>query len=304
MLSQRLPIIQTLLTGVSSNNIFTINTPAGIDIKLKITNNINPKLYFSYVKSKFTHVEEAELKRNLTKLKKLIAVSSETGQQAYYEALCVELVKVVREQEIFALGYYKKINISSIDKFRYQVKDNCIKFDMLNIDMLKNFPRVIPKRVRSVIKKLKDYKVFDELHILYIDYTEEILKTNKEKIREKDPILFGKFSFDPNTLYYITDWVDKYCDLTLVKLVDTLKITDSEFELDSIPEIDDKYVKKILQEVDDRVKRLSITTPSNFRNLMAEEDKVEIEKVGFFRNILAFIGKLFFIPIGGPKGGR
>lgn len=114
-------------------------------------------------------------------------------------------------------------------------------------------------------------------------HTGEVVKTNKEKIREKDPILFGRFSFTPNTYYYITDWVDKYCDLTLVKLVDTLKVTDPEFELDFIPEIDDKYVKKIMQEVDDRVKRLSMTKPSNFVGLMREEDGGN--KVGFFRKL-------------------
>lgn len=262
--------------GVFSGSTYLdYTTPAGVGMKYENRGNINPKLYFSYVKSKFTMIQQEALKKNLTKLKKLIVLSKEMKQQAYYESLCLELAKTIREQEAQALGYDKKIDVSTIEKFRYQVKDNCIKFEPLE-----KFPRVIPKKVRIVIKRLQNLKVFDELHVLYIDYTGEVVKTNKEKIREKDPILFGRFSFAPNTFYYITDWVDKYCDLTLVKLVDTLKVTDPEFELDSIPEIDDKYVKKIMQEVDDRVKRLSIARPSNFVGLMAEEDGMK--RSGFF----------------------
>lgn len=259
-------------------NTFAYTSPTGLGLKYESKNNINPKLYFTYVKSKFTTIEQEVLKKNLTKLKKLIVLSKEMNQQAYYESLCLELAKIIREQEVQVLGYDKKLDISIIEKFRYQVKDNCIKFESLE-----KFPRIIPKKVRSIIKRVQDLKVFDELYVLYIDYAGETIKTNKERIKEKDPILFGRFSFDSNTVYYITDWVDKYCDLTLIKLIDTLKITDPEFELDSIPEIDDKYVKKIMKEVDDRVKRLSITRPSNFVGLMGEEDRVN--KAGFFKRL-------------------
>lgn len=288
----------TLLTigsvggAYATNTNYLISTPQGMSFKIETKNMINPKLYFSYVKSKFTTLEQEALKKNLTKLKKLIVLSKEMKQQAYYESLCLELAKTVREQEAQALGYDRKLDISMINKFRHQVKDNCIKFETLE-----KFPRVIPKRVRAVIKKLREYKLFDELHVLYIDYTGEVAKTNKDKIREKDPILFGTFSFAPTTYYYITDWVDKYCDLTLVKLVDTLKATDPEFGLDAIPEIDDNYVKQIMKEVDERVERLSITAPSNFRNLMIEEDKINnprmVVKAGFFKRLKYY---LFGIP--------
>lgn len=283
--SQTVPLGIGMVGGTyATDTNYLLTTPQGMTFKIETKNMINPKLYFSYVKSKFTITEQEALRKNLTKLKKLIVLSKEMQQQAYYESLCLELAKTVREQEAQALGYDRKLDVSMINKFRYQVKDDCIKFETLE-----KFPRVIPKRVRAVIKKLQGYKLFDELHVLYIDYTGEVVKTNKDKIREKDPILFGKFSFAPNTYYYITDWVDKYCDLTLVKLVDTLKTNDPEFGLDSIPEIDDNYVKQIMQEVDERIKRLNITTPSNYRNLMVEEDKVNnprmVVKAGFFKKL-------------------
>ena len=46
--------------------------------------------------------------------------------------------------------------------------------------------------------------------------------------REKDPILFGTFQneeskFILDRFYYIADWVDEYCDLTLDKLINELK---------------------------------------------------------------------------------
>ena len=39
-------------------------------------------------------------------------------------------------------------------------------------------------------------------------------KTKKEIEEEKDPILFGVFK-ESRRLYYIGDWIDEYCNLTM-----------------------------------------------------------------------------------------
>ena len=53
------------------------------------------------------------------------------------------------------------------------------------------------------------------------------MDTPAEEIKKRDPIVFGVIA-GSNKLYYITDWVDEYCDLTLAKFVDTLKITTDD----------------------------------------------------------------------------
>jgi len=45
--------------------------------------------------------------------------------------------------------------------------------------------------------------------------------TEKEKEKAKDPILFGVMKNSRN-LYFIADWEDEYCDLTLSKMLNVL----------------------------------------------------------------------------------
>jgi hypothetical protein len=59
---------------------------------------------------------------------------------------------------------------------------------------------------------------------VFTDYTgKEERKIEKEK-RDKDPILFGSFQSKDSYIvidrfYYLGDWEDDYCDLTLEKMV-------------------------------------------------------------------------------------
>lgn len=59
------------------------------------------------------------------------------------------------------------------------------------------------------------------MYVLFTDYTGEV---EKKVEKERDPILFGSFidrTVDEMSqrMYYLGDWVDEYCDLTLDKLV-------------------------------------------------------------------------------------
>ena len=68
--------------------------------------------------------------------------------------------------------------------------------------------------------------IFDELYVVFTDYTgKEERKVEKER-RDKDPILFGVFKNNAvvaDRFYFLGDWVDEYCDLTLDKLIDQYK---------------------------------------------------------------------------------
>ena len=37
-------------------------------------------------------------------------------------------------------------------------------------------------------------------------------------------------------MYYITDWIDEYCDLTLEKFVDTIGITKESLQMEGAPQ--------------------------------------------------------------------
>lgn len=84
---------------------------------------------------------------------------------------------------------------------------------------MKNYPREIPDEMIDVVQKTKG--LFDEFYVLFTDYSGEL---EKEVEKERDPILFGGFCTKSRDIvadrfYYLGDWIDEYCDLTLDKLV-------------------------------------------------------------------------------------
>jgi hypothetical protein len=229
----------------------------------------SPKIYFRFIKSKLTKIEQDLLREQLNKLKPMLIAANQSGQRALYEKLSVHAAVAIKEQEALAIGCGTRIPKKIIDRFIPKVVDKVVKFDLLA-----NFPRPIPVKVRTRIAEVREKQVFDEFHILYVDYTEEApLKTTAKKIREKDPILFGTFKFQPDVFYFIVDWVDKYCDITLSKVVETIQLEDPEYQLDMVPEVDEDYFNEIVKKVNKSHERLKKTNSRNFEELEAEENE-------------------------------
>jgi hypothetical protein len=82
------------------------------------------------------------------------------------------------------------------------------------------------------IAKASELEVFDNYVIVHYDPKGKNRQdTAKEEYKKRDPIVFGVIA-GSNKLYYITDWIDDYCDLTLEKFVDTLGITKDDLVTD------------------------------------------------------------------------
>lgn len=261
------------------NVVYTNDLDTGHSINLgttkdRKTGQISPALYMRYVKSKFTKTQKEKLQRRMAKLKKLIPYAQDMGQQAMYEELSKELVGILKEQEIDVLGFSRFVEYPTIDKFMQNVKDKVIRFEKFE-----NFPRVVPKRVQDKAKKLMKTGVFDSFHILYIDLSKsESIKSTSEKIANKDPILFGRTLLTPTRYYYIDDWVDDYCDLTMEKFIKQVKIEDPEFSLSSITELNEESFERLKTEVAERVKKLEATNRDNWRDLVREEERKKLEE--------------------------
>lgn len=238
------------------------------------TKRIGPKLYFSYVKSKLTKNQVKKLKARLQKLQSLVKNAHENGQKALYEEFSKMLVVAVRESEAAACGYDVFINRTHIEKFMYSVTENDkSNTNPIRFKKLEDFPRAIPANISKKIKSVQLKGLFDELHVLYLDYTNENVKSTKEKIREKDPIIFGKFNYDPERFYFIADWIDEYCDLTLSKFVDALKKNDEEYDVSHIEDVSPEYLERIKKEIAEREERLKSTNSTNYRDKMVAEEK-------------------------------
>ena len=175
---------------------------------------MTPYQYFQFVKSKVNEMNDKDLNKLYSISSELLEKYKKTGQIKAAKKLAFHIKSILKEKEIIDLGITKFIYRDDIENYI----DNIAK-DVVKIIELKNYPREIPDELVETIEKTKD--IFDEMYVLFTDYTGEV---EKEVEKERDPILFGSFidrTVDEMSqrMYYLGDWVDEYCDLTLDKLV-------------------------------------------------------------------------------------
>jgi hypothetical protein len=255
-------------------------TPAGTSVNLKTTRSellrdapgVSPRLFFKLLKSKMQTIEKKKLTENLEKLQSIVHVSKDLGQQALHEKLMEMIAIAVREMEISALGMERFVLRKDIEKFRKVRKDGVD--DVVFFERWENYPRVPPTAVVDRVKYIRDMKLFDDYWVLYTDYTKghKELKTNKEKIKEKDPILFGVFAYQPDKFYWIADWVDEFCDLTLDKFIETLKKDDVDYKTGQL-EFNYESFDQIKKDVMERHERYKNSNAVSFRQNMVIEDQ-------------------------------
>ena len=148
------------------------------------------------------------------------------GQTALVEDLLRGLVTNKYESVLYAEGLYYVINEDQMVSFVTQCEKG------IKLDYIKNFTRPLPQEVVDKINKINQLEVFDNYVILYYDPDGKIYKeTAKEEAKRKDPIIFGLIA-GSKKLYYITDWVDEYCDLTLENFIDAIGIKREELHMD------------------------------------------------------------------------
>jgi len=136
------------------------------------------------------------------------------GQQALAEKL-IDMIEVVRsESQLFALNLKQYITEEQIIEFYKKSEKG------LNLLWIKNFSRIIPSEFIEIKRKLDELGVFDNYTILTYDPNgKTYAETKEEEDKRKDPIFFGVIK-GSRKLYYIGDWVDDYCDLTLENFID------------------------------------------------------------------------------------
>ena len=109
----------------------------------------------------------------------------------------------------------------------YLIEDRLVEFVKkapkgLQLDWIKNFTRVIPDQVISRKVESDERLIFDNYVVLHYDPEKKSwAETEAEKEARRDPILFGVLQ-GSRKLYFVGDWVDDYCDLTLDQVADLL----------------------------------------------------------------------------------
>lgn len=185
---------------------------------------MEPNAYFEDIKNNIQQLNDEELIKAFNRYLQVIEDAIALGQEDLVELSRFQAKTIQKELTAYKEGIRRYVYTDDIIKFIDKVKPA----RSVRIIDLKNYRRVIPEENRNVIKEVKSKNIFDKFCVIYTDYTETTNPSPKEQkiIKEnRDPICFGYFENTTSQekgsrFYFITDWIDEYCDLTLDKMIE------------------------------------------------------------------------------------
>lgn len=178
---------------------------------------LTPQEYFEQVKERKHNITDEELLKVYDNCLELLNKYKITGQKKGMRKLLFHLECIEKEREIVKMGITTFIYRDDIEEYIDTVAKDTVK-----IIELENYEREIPDEIVEIIGGVKEK--FDQLYIVFTDYTGKVERKVQKERRAKDPILFGTFQNQTSRtvidrFYYLGDWEDEYCDLTLDKMV-------------------------------------------------------------------------------------
>lgn len=235
---------------------------------------LTPSEYFEIVKERKQTVTDEDLSRIYDNCLAMLNKYKITGQTSGMRKLLFHLESIEAEREIVKMGITTFIYKDDIEEYI----DNIAK-DVVKIIELEKYEREIPDEIVAIIAQVKDK--FDQLYVLFTDYTGKVERQVEKERRAKDPILFGTFQNEKtrtviDRFYFLGDWEDEYCDLTLDKMVNEVQVSKERNIVRTI---------KTPQDIEELKKQLDQLTPS-IDGFRIDSSK----KKGFFKKISSFLG--------------
>lgn len=180
-------------------------------IKAKLKKEDKPKIsvveFFRAIKGSIKDVQSYEKRVGdyITALK----YAKQLGQTALVEQLKNNIV-IAKYETLLLQGDFKKVITEEqvISFYKDSAKG-------LSLTYVENFARIIPSDIVKLKKEADKLCVFDNYVIMHYDPNQKAFKLTKKQVEaKKDPILFGIIK-GIRKMYYIGDWQDEFCDLTL-----------------------------------------------------------------------------------------
>jgi hypothetical protein len=185
---------------------------------------LDPDKYFDYLKNKKVKMTDEFLNMFSQIIQKEASKALAIGQDHMLKRLAFVYSSVEKEYQLLQEGIDTYVLKDDIEEYIKEVKNRVVK-----IIELEYYPRTIPDEIAERVMRLKQCNLFDAFYVVFTDYTGEVEKKVKQEERRKDPILFGTFKEKIDGMwdlhdrfYYIGDWEDDYCDLTLTKMVEAM----------------------------------------------------------------------------------
>lgn len=246
---------------------------------------ITPSQYFDFIKGTKNTITTEALKNSYDVFLKLAEKYQRLGQAESLKKLCFLADTLIKEEKLIEMGISTYIYKDVIEDYIENVADKTVK-----IVELSRYMREIPDELVETVERTKP--IFDEFYVIFTDYTgKEERKIEKER-RDKDPILFGVFKNNTNVadrFYFLGDWIDEYCDLTLDKMVEQYKKKKdvSPLKETEIPKNGDDLVAILkTYKINDKKTNSYITTNNNINPLPIASYTMDGEKKdGFFKKI-------------------
>lgn len=235
---------------------------------------LNPSEYFEIVKARKQTVTDEDLLRIYDNCLELLNKYKITGQTAGMRKLLFHLESIEAEREIVKMGITTFIYRDDIEEYIDDIAKDSVK-----IIELEKYEREIPDEIVAIIEQVKDK--FDQLYVLFTDYTGKVEKQVEKERRQKDPILFGTFQNEItktviDRFYFLGDWEDEYCDLTLDKMVNEVETSKKRNIVRTINTSED---------IEELKKQLAQLVPTN------DAFRIENSKnKGVFKKIRTFLG--------------
>lgn len=249
---------------------------------------ITPSQYFDYLKDAKKQITTDALKNSYGVFLALAEKYNKLGQKESLKKLSFLADTLIKEEKLIELGITTYVYKDTIEDYITNVADKTVK-----IVELSRYMREVPDDLVETVTKTKD--LFDEFYVVFTDYTgKEERKVEKER-RDKDPILFGAFKNLTNVsdrFYFLGDWVDEYCDLTLDKMVEeyTEKMDKSPLVTMEIPKTSEELLEilKTYKPKDDSSSFVTFTSGDSAINLPVTHFTAQAspeKKPGFFDKV-------------------
>lgn len=187
----------------------------------------SPSEFFHFVKDSVKSVDKIQLQSYLSAAHKLLKKARKTGQKGLAHRLEFKIETLKGEFTLNSLGINRYVERDDVLYYMDHVEHRVVK-----LAEVKDYLREIPDEAIELMKKTEGY--FSDYLILYTDYTDELGKQIEQEKKDKDPILFGIFYDElfkevTERFYFLYDWEDEYCDLTLDKMIEEYKdLSDEE----------------------------------------------------------------------------
>lgn len=220
-------------------------------------NEFTAKDYFEKIKSLKHEFTESDMENVYYNCLYLANKSVKTMQIKALKKLLFHMDCLVKEKELLQYGINTFIYKDDVDFFIDEVR----KKDVIIIE-LENYERELPNDIVEIVEKTKH--IFTSYYVLFTDYTGKVRQQIEREKRDKDPILFGVFEDDKTysvieRFYYLGDWVDEYCDLTLDKMVNQMKVRTGNEIIHNIYKPETMTtLRKQLDILDDSYRQMSV----------------------------------------------